>query len=148
MCDTNYTNGPIPATMSQAELFRRFLAAPVRDSAVATTLISLGQASNETMKDRLYGYLLWDTECFEDFDTRFFEMLDAHEDPADELFMVLSDLASVTAGVDMLLREFEALKESCLTEPPEYEEDGDAYHEWERNPRYILPVVAQASEVA
>lgn len=136
------------ATLTQSELFARFLEAKLRLNAPQSALIKDPEISDATAEEWFLGWHGCDSACFDyDFVDRMLDELRVCENPEAELETAVDDLRNLLDGIKFLHREFRAVCERTLAEPPEDtgDEDADeaAFREYENNPRYILPVIEQ-----
>lgn len=152
MTSMHNTVAPVAATLTEQELFNRFLDAPFRNAAPLSTLIDYYEARPKVSVLNCIGG--WcESICFEEeMPLRIIEELRDCEDPACEIGTAIDDLKVVLGMLETLKREFDALTNATRTPMPEEtgDEDADdqAYAEWSENPRYVLPVIKTSVEAA
>lgn len=135
-------NASNEATLSQSELFQRYLDAPLRASVTHSALITqVGSVVWPTAREALlcgaYPEALPD-----DLSEQILDVVAADEDPSDALQRCLYDLENQLDNLRALKRDFDLLVELTRTEAPE-EGAPEAYDDWEMNPRYVLPMIEQ-----
>lgn len=133
------------ATLTQKELFHRFLDAPIYHQRSNSTLIRVDCISDETMQDHIFGF----SDCTSsvlpfDLPHRIVEDLRGCDDPENEIENIISDLEGLLVDLRKLESEFFLLTERTRTEEPDEEKMGsvafaEALSEWNDNPKYVLP---------
>lgn len=138
------TTADLAATLSQSELFTRFLEAKLRVGSSRSTLIKDPELPAATAEEWFLDWHGCESVCFEhDFAERMLDELRVCEDPEAELETAVGDLESLLEGIKFLRSEFRAVCEQTRTEPPEDGASDEVYRDWEKNPRYVLPVIEQ-----
>jgi hypothetical protein len=133
------------ATLTESELFQRFLDAPIRIGSGSTLIKSFGP-SELTAHDLFYYHCIsfCDSVCFDDeLPTHVIEVLRGCDDPLMEIDNAIAELEALISGIQMLKREFEPVIKATRTESPEEDASDEEYSEWYENPCYVLPVIEQ-----
>lgn len=127
------------ATLTQKELFQRFLDAPFYKGGGMSTLVDTRRVSEGAFGDRFGGFYsgLWPDQDLHEF---LLDELRDSDNPECDLDEIVNDIAG-------MLRDFEELKcgfyaVCAATRVDDLDEDGTAeeVREWEENPRYALPM--------
>jgi hypothetical protein len=139
-----YMTTPEAATLSQSELFTRFLEAKLRVNAMQSTLIEDPAPPAATAEEWFLSWHGCESACLAyDFPDQILDDLRVCDEPEWELERAVDDLERLLDGIKFLHREFRAVCEQTRTEPPDDDAPEDAHREWEQNPGYVLPVIAQ-----
>lgn len=137
------TKTPETATLSQSELFQRFLDAPFLHSGMSG-LLQPSFSRTSTMVDHFLGFQECESNCLDsDLAEQMIDDLRGCDEPLQELDNAVGDLENLLRGVRMLKREFGILCGHIRTEEPDEDSPTEVYNDWEVNPRYILPVIEQ-----
>lgn len=132
------------ATLSQSELFQRFLEAKLRVKSMSSTLIKEPELPAATAEEWFLDWHGTESCCFDDdFAERVLDELRVSDEPDYQLERLVDDLANLLDGARMMHREFRALCDQARTEPPEDDAPIEAFRDWDSNPRYVLPVIEQ-----
>lgn len=143
----DYSETASAATLSQSELFQRYLDARVRVNATNSTLIDdPGEMFDTTARDWFLQYAFG--ESFpSDYAAELLEQIEVYEYPLFELERITSDLSDLLEALNALKKDFDLLADATRTKQPketdDQKADAAAYSEWEENPRYVLPVIEQ-----
>lgn len=114
----NITTDPTEATLTQKELFQRFLDAKVR-IVPRSTLIPTPYSSDRTMSEHFLDHIGCVSVCFPHGSVdQMINALRECDDPMSELLYVLDDLEGFLFATHMLSREFSDLRGATPTEQP------------------------------
>lgn len=134
---------PETATMTQSELFRRYLDAPVRVNATTSSLIAdPGKMSDTTARDCFlyYGY----GHSFpSDYAEELIAKIESDECPLFEMDKIVRDLSDLMEAMNVLKNSFDRLAEVTRTKPPANNAPASVVNDWQDNPRYVLPLINQ-----
>lgn len=131
------------ATLSQSELFRRYLEAPVRVDATSSTLIAdPGRMFDTSARERFF------LPAFHEFLPNNFadsllEEIASSDTPLFDMEMTVDALEVLLDTLKDMQADFARLAEVTRTEQPDDNAPEEIYNEWQDNPRYVLPVIAQ-----
>lgn len=131
--------------LTQKELFKRFLATPCYENGNGSMLLDrrtegfLPVGQNTPAESGLWPCL--GTVSLSEF---LLEELAEADDPEDQLIDIVQDIRYMLEYFEYLEKHFKSLAEATLIECPDRDNmESDAFqkviHEWEANPRYILP---------
>ncbi|WP_148043670.1 hypothetical protein [Paracoccus methylarcula] len=139
------------STLTEQQLFNRFLDAPIRTGTRSTLVDSL--VSHENAEWHFFGFAGCESCCLDaEMPERIIEELRECDDPAYEIGVAIGDLEGFLEALRVLKEEFASVAEA--TRVPEPEETGDeeiddqAYNDWVENPRFILPATPDRREAA
>lgn len=132
---TNHSNG---ATLTENELFQRFLKSKLRIEP-ASSLVE-PRESAFTVEQNIYMNFypegsFWPLNLADDF----LEHMREADSPEDELSTAIDGLREMEDQLRHLLREFAALREATQVEIPDEGASLEVLRDWEVNPRYVLP---------
>ncbi|WP_340242025.1 hypothetical protein [Sulfitobacter pontiacus] len=131
------TNVSTFTTLSESELFNRFLDAPYREGGL--TSLSANEKSECTMLERYFSYGGFDTECLPDDLPEFItDTLRNCDDPIIELDAVIGAFEAMARSLHLILNSFEELARETRTEAPSEDATDEEHRKWEENPRYVL----------
>lgn len=135
-----YTTMTIPeaATLTEAELFQRYLDAPVRSGATSSTLIADGSNMMVTARERYDDTAGFSCDLLAQFE--------GDEHPAFELERQIEDLTGILEALTVLKKDFDHLIEVTRIEPPADDAPDAAFRDWKHNPRFILPTADTRAE--
>ena len=137
----NTTTAPAEATLTQKELFQRFLDAPFYESGTISILGAAPRISERTMQERYFFYYGLEAICLPDeLPEQMIEELRECDDPAYEMHCAIGDLECLVRDLKVLEREFSSLAEVTRVNEPDEDATAEEFREWEDNPRYELPV--------
>ena len=140
----DYIETASAATLSQSELFARFLEAKLRDASAQSTLVEVAKGESISAEKNFLGYHGTEFVCFKyDFAERMLGELRDCEDPEAEIEMAIGDLESLLKGLKFLQRDFDMVCHLTRTARPDKDAPDEVYRDWENNPRYVLPVIEQ-----
>ncbi|MDE4096662.1 hypothetical protein [Phaeobacter gallaeciensis] len=148
-------NTPAGATLTQKELFQRFLDAPFYEGSNLSTLVDARRVSERTVQENFHyctglasGH--WpDLGCgWGGMHEFLLEHLRESDDPEFDLDEIVNDIAGMLRDFEELKRGFDAV--CAVTRVDELDEDATAeeVREWEDNPRYVLPSDAARKRAA
>ncbi len=124
-------------TVSESELFNRFLDAPYRTG--GNSVLSSNNVSKVTVMERHLSYYGFDTACLpEDLADNITETLRTCDDPLYELEQVVAALEDLTRNLQIVSRAFEKLARETRTAEPTEDCTDEEYRIWEENPSYVL----------
>lgn len=133
----NNTNATTLATLSESELFNRFLDAPYREGGLIS--LSANEKSECTILERYFSYGGFDTECLPDDLAEFItDTLRTCDDPILELDAVIGAFESMARSLHFILDGFEELARETRTVAPSEDATDEEHRQWEENPRYVL----------
>lgn len=156
----NITTAPAGATLTQKELFQRFLDAPYYESVGFSALKDTRRVGDMTVQDKFlicaglasghWPELGYGWGGLHDF---LLEHLRESDEPEYDLDEIVEDLSMIQRDFEWLKSGFEGLATVTRTaEPDEEALDSEAFdvaiRGWEEEPRYVLPETAVAREVA
>ena len=147
MSFNNYPVSAGSANLTEAQLFRRFLDAPVRTNPMSTLIAPVDDTWG-SMEYEFCTHMMCESNCLPIDEDHIVEILRDCDDPEGAIKAAISDLEYLLGGFKMLEREFDILKKATRTKPPEDDEDDAAYDQWADNPRYALPVAEENVEAA
>ena len=137
------TTAPKAATLSQSELFRRYLDAPVRVDATTSTLIAdHGQMFDKPARD-WFLYEGFGDSLPSDYAEELLAQIEDDECPLFELERITGDLSNLLSALNALKKDFCRLTYATRTEEPASSAPEEVYEDWEQNLRYVLPVIEQ-----
>lgn len=142
------TTAPNLETLTEVELFRRYLGAVIRVGATTSALVpDHGTMFDTTARDWFLQYgatNLMPNDYAEDL----LAQIEEDECPLFELETIIEDFSGLLEALKFLRIDFARLVSATRVAQPEEtgDEDADsaAYDEWNANPRYVLPVVEQS----
>lgn len=134
-------------TLSQSELFQRYLDAPVRVDATNSTLVADQGKMAETTARNWFLYEGFGESLPTDYAEELLAQVEGDECPLFELQRITGDLSDLLAALNALKQDFCRLTYATRTEQPHDDEPDEVYRDWEENPRYVLPVI-ERKEVA
>jgi hypothetical protein len=141
--DYNATFTAEAATMSQSELFQRYLEAPVRVDATTSTLIAdPGKMFDTTARDWFLYEGVGDA-LPNDYAEELLAQIEGNECPLFELERITGDLSGLLAALSALKQDFLRLTYATRIEQPDDDAPDDVYHDWNNNPQYALPMIEQ-----
>lgn len=143
----NTTTAPNLETLTEVELFRRFLRAPLRsDRARArSTLVRPRVSVTDTMLHQLpfaSDSVLIDSGEFAAIQDALLEFEPSGPDEIEcELEAAIAYAGHLVSGLHMILTEFKLLKEQCANIGAG---TNDEFRAWTENPTFILPGIEQS----
>lgn len=143
----NTTTSTTSATLTQKELFQRFLDAPFYEHGEISTLVATRRVSDITFGERLGGF---NSGFWPDHDLRKFllDELRNSDDPEYDLDEIVNDITGMLRDFEDLLQGFVALCAATRTGKLGERASYEAFREWQDNPRYVLPEAAAEGEAA
>jgi hypothetical protein len=149
----DYNKPASTATLTEQELFLRFLDAPLRRGPASTLLRQREEGdltADFTAEQCFYNYYIaFCDSCLEtELPEKLLSALKEVDEPFGYLDGVIQDLKMLLSGMFMLQTEFNLVMESTRTEKPEEDAPDGAFKEWYKNPRYVLPVIENLEEAA
>lgn len=146
---TNTTTAPEAATLTEQELFQRFLDAPMLVKNTASMLVPNSFETHESVRDYFTGMLAFDTGCIDfEFAEAILDNLENDWEPEESIWATVEFLERAVLKLRKLGDDLHWLKERTRTEQPGEDAPDEVYMEWEDNPRFVLPVVDQQEEAA
>lgn len=143
----NTTTSTTGATLTQKELFQRFLDAPFYERGEISTLVATRRVSDITFGERLGGFNsgFWPDHDLHEF---LLDELRNSDDPEYDLDEIVNDIAGMLRDFEDLRLGFVALCAATRTAEPHESASYEVFREWEDNPRYVLPEAAAEGEAA
>jgi len=131
------TNVSTFTTLSESELFNRFLDAPYRCEGLSA--LSKATDSEDTMLERYLSYYGFDSVCLaHDLADDITAELRNCDDPRYELNQVIDGLESMAQNLRILRSSFEQLAKETRTPEPGEDATDEEFRMWEENPLYLL----------
>lgn len=136
---------PIEATLTQKELFERFLDAPYYKRAISP-LVDEPRLSEFTVRENQHNYfglgsMIWpELPGYIDGIQEFLILnLCELDEPEDEIDQLVYDLQQMLKGMEILQQGFSALCAATRTERPKENASGETHRVWDGSPQYVLP---------
>ncbi|WP_170402370.1 hypothetical protein [Ruegeria arenilitoris] len=137
---TEYATSTNGATLTEQELFRRFLDAPVFQHSHKSTLVNNNAVSDETMRDHLFGLSLCTCAGIpEDLLDQIVDDLRDSDYPLEELREVIDNLMGILKDMQKLEDEFSSVAALTRTQEPDEDASDEVFRAWEDHPLYVLP---------
>lgn len=137
----------VTATLTEAELFARYLDAHVRVEATASYLVADdGVMFDTTARDRFFF-----SDCAEflpdGFADNVLQLAEESDQPSLDMEKLILSIGGLLNSLKTTKHDFDRLADVTRTDPPmdtgDAEADETADMEWEDNPRFVLPVIDQ-----
>jgi hypothetical protein len=149
----DYNKPASAATLTQQELFGRFLDAPLQ---IRSASALLGQREEVDLPTALtaeqcfYDYIACCVSlCVEqELPQNILEALREADNPYYSLETAIEEFDALIRGLATLRIEFERLMGATHIGPPEDDAPESEFEEWAANPRYVLPVIESMGEAA
>ena len=133
------TKATTRATLTESELFARFLDAPLRFGS-ASSLVA-PKEGEEDARHYYFSFYDLDAQCLPDeLPDQIIEELECSETPCSDLGDAIFSLESMLDSMRSAYNAFAALCDDTLIESPDETSPGKVFSEWLRNPRYVLPM--------